>query len=178
MAITKEKKEELVQQYGEWLGKSRAVILTEYKGLSVKDFDELRSQIREVDGEFHVVKNTLGKIAFREQGLDLPEGFFEQTTAVGFAFEDAPGLAKALTEFAKEREVLQIKGGYLGEELIDSERVIALAELPPLPEMRARLLGTIMAPASQLARILGEPGRQLAQVIRTYADRAEAPDAA
>lgn len=175
MAISKERKRELVADYKDWIEKSRAVILTEYKGLSMKDLDELRSKVREAGGEFHIVKNTLGKIAFEESERAILEGYFEGTTAAGFAFEDAPGLAKALTEFAKSVEVLKIKGGYLDADPMSAADITALAELPPLPVMRARLLGTLMAPATQLARVLNEPGRQVAAVIKAFSEKGETP---
>jgi large subunit ribosomal protein L10 len=171
LAISKERKQELVEEYKDWVSKSRAVILTEYEGLSMKDLDSLRAKVREVGAEFHVVKNTLGKIAFEQSELPLPEGYFEGTTAAGFAFEDAPALAKALTDFSKTAEALKIKGGYLDVAPMSAEEIIALAELPPLPVMRARLLGTIMSPASQLARVLNEPARQIATVLKAYADK-------
>jgi large subunit ribosomal protein L10 len=177
LAISKERKEELVSQYREWADGSRAMVLTDYLGLTMKDLDELRQKVREVGGEYHIVKNTLTQIAFEEQGLPLPEGYFEGTTAIGFAFEDAPGLAKALSEFAKSSDFLKIKGGYLGENFVSAEQINALADLPPMPVMRAQLLGTLMAPARQLVRTLAEPGRQIAQIIKAYADREEAPDA-
>lgn len=175
MAISKERKRELVADYKDWIEKSRAVILTDYKGLSMKDLDELRSKVREAGGEFHIVKNTLGKIAFEESERAILEGYFEGTTAAGFAFEDAPGLAKALTEFAKSVEVLKIKGGYLDADPMSAADITALAELPPLPVMRARLLGTLMAPATQLARVLNEPGRQVAAVIKAFSEKGETP---
>lgn len=178
MAISKERKQELVEEYKDWLSKSRAVILTEYEGLSMKDMDSLRAKVREAGAEFHIVKNTLGKIAFEQSELPLPEGYFEGTTAAGFAFDDAPALAKALTDFSKTVEALKIKGGYLDVAPMSAEEIIALAELPPLPVMRARLLGTIMAPASRLARVLNEPARQLATVLKAYADKEPAEAAA
>ena len=171
MAISKERKDEVVQQYGDWLNKSRALILTEYKGLSMKDLDTLRSRVREAGGEFHVIKNTLGKIVFLEAGLELPEDYFEGSTAIGFGFEDAPALAKTMTEFTRTSEFLKIKGGYLNRKLMTAEEVKALADLPPLPVLRAQLMGTILAPATRLAQTLAEPGRQIAAVIKAFADR-------
>lgn len=173
MAISKERKRELVADYKDWIDKSRAVILTEYEGLSMKDLDELRAKVRSAGGEFHIVKNTLGKIAFEESQRSVLKGYFEGTTAAGFAFEDAPRLAKTLTEFAKSVEALKIKGGYLNTDPMSAEEITALAELPPLPVMRARLLGTIMAPATQLARVLNEPGRQIAAVIKAFSEKEE-----
>lgn len=171
MAISKERKNEVVEQYGQWIRDSRALFLTEYTGLSVKQLDELRKKAREVGGEFHIVKNTLGKLAFQNEGLPMPENLFVGSTAIGFAFEDAPPMAKTLAEFARNSDSLKVKGGYLGNKAISAADVTALAELPPLPVMRARLLGTLMAPATQLAQILSEPARQVASVLKAYADR-------
>jgi large subunit ribosomal protein L10 len=102
----------------------------------------------------------------------------EGSTAVGFAFQDAPALAKTMADFAKSSEFLKIKGGYLGNKPISADDIKALAELPPLPVMRAQLLGTIMAPASKLVRTLAEPARSLAAVIQAYADKDTAGAAA
>jgi len=171
LAISKERKNEVLSQYREWVNRSRAMVVTEYRGLPMKSIDELRSKIREAGGEFHIVKNTLGKLAFEAEGLKLTDELFEETTAICFAFEDAPAMAKVMTEFARTSDFLKIKGGYLGKSLMSAENVKSLAELPPLPVMRAQLLGTILAPASQLARVLAEPARQVAAVLKAYADK-------
>ncbi len=178
MAISREKKQELVAQYVEWIGQSQAMVVSSYTGLTMKDFDALRAKIREAGGEFHVVKNTLAKLAFRQAGLEFPEELFEKDTAIGFAFSDPPAVAKAIVDLAKENEAVQVKAGYLDQQLISPAEVTALAELPPLPVMRAQLLGVIMAPASKLARLLAEPGRQVAAVIKAYADQSTAEAAA
>jgi len=172
LAISKEQKSEVVAQYSQWIGNSKALILAEYKGLTMKNMDDLRRKAREVGGEFHVVKNTLGKLAFKETGLPLPEDFLVGSTAIGFALHDAQPMAKAMTDFARTADALKIKGGYLGTRPISAKEVIALAEMPPLPVMRARLMGTILAPASQLARLLAEPARQVAAVLQAHAESA------
>ena len=171
MAITKERKNEMVAQYEEWAENSEAMILTEYIGLTTADLDTLRSQAREAGGEFHIVKNSLSKIALESKGYPLKDEFFLETTAIGFAFEDAPAMAKVINDLSKTSDFVKIKGGYLGQELMDAAQVKALAELPPLPVMRARLLGVISAPATQLARIVQEPARQLAQVVKAQAEQ-------
>ena len=171
MALSKEQKKEIVAEYQEWLDKSQAVIMTQYVGLTMKDMDALRKKVREVGGEFHVLKNTMCKIALKNAGLELVDDYFEASTAAGFAFEDASGLAKAMTDFAKEVGFLKIKGGYLEDKPMSAAEIQALAEVPPLPVMRAQLLSTIMAPASQLARLLSEPARQVATVLQAYADQ-------
>ena len=173
MAISKERKEELVAQYSEWLKQSQATILAEYSGMSMQNIDALRAKIREAGGEFHIVKNTLGKLAFEQAGLSLPENFFTGSTAVSFAFKDVPAVAKAMTEFARTSDALKVKGGYLDNRPMTAEGVKSLADLPPLPVVRAQLLGTILAPASKLVRTLAEPGRQVAAVIKAYSEASE-----
>lgn len=178
MAISKERKNELVAQYVEWLKNSQAVVITEYSGLTMKQLDDLRTKTRDAGGEFHIVKNTLGRVAFQQAGLKIPEGFLEGSTAVAFAFQDAPAMAKTITEFARTSDFVKVKGGYLTGNPIQAEDVKALAELPPLPVMRARVLGVLLAPASQLVRTIAEPARQVASVLKAYADKDASPAAA
>jgi large subunit ribosomal protein L10 len=170
LAISKERKNEMLTQYDQWLGSSKALILAEYTGLTMKEMDGLRAKIREVGGEFHIVKNTLGQRAFVQAGYDAPAGFFEGSTAIVFAFQDPPAIAKAVMEFSRTADKLKVKGGYLGSQSITSDGVKSLADMPPLPVMRAQLLGTILAPASKLVRTLAEPGRQIAAVLKAYSD--------
>lgn len=178
MAISKKRKQEVVTEYVDWMNQSRALIVTEYTGLSMNDLDELRRKLREVGGEFHIVKNTLGKLAVEQAGLPVQPGLFEGSTAIGFAFEDAPATAKTMVDFASDREAMNLKGGYLGQKPVTADEIKALAELPPLPVMRAQLLGTMMAPASQLARILAEPGRQIAAVLKAFSEKEATAEAA
>jgi large subunit ribosomal protein L10 len=183
LAITKKRKNELVEEYIAWVNESQAVILTEYSGLTMKQLDDLRSKSRDAGGEFHIVKNTLGEVAFEQLGIQLPENFLAGSTAVAFAFKDAPALAKVLQEFARTNEFVKIKGGLLEKHAISASDVKSLAELPPLPVIRAQLLGVLMAPASKLVRTLAEPARQVASVLKSYSEKdgasspAEAPAA-
>jgi large subunit ribosomal protein L10 len=175
LAITKERKNELVAQYSEWVGRSKALVLTQYVGLTMKDIDNLRVKVRENGGEFHIIKNTLAKLAFEQAGFAVPENQFEGSTAVVFAYTDAPAMAKTVMEFARTSEFLKVKGGFLEKQPLTPEGVKALAELPPLPVVRAQLLGTLLAPASKLVRTLAEPGRMIAAVIKAHAEPESAP---
>jgi large subunit ribosomal protein L10 len=173
LAITKERKNELVDQYSEWVSRSKALVVAQYTGMPMKELDALRSKVRESGGEFHVLKNTLALLSFEKAGIKVSDQAFEGSTAVAFAFQDAPALAKTMTDFAKTSEFLKIKAGFLDKQAISAEGVKALADLPPLPVMRAQLLGTLLAPASQLVRLLAEPGRQIAAVIKAKYEPAE-----
>jgi large subunit ribosomal protein L10 len=178
LAVTKKQKREIVAQYTDWLDRSDAFVVTEYTGMTMKDMDALRVKIREAGGEFHVVKNTLVKLALQDAGIDFEEQYFLGSTAISFAFEDPPAIAKAVTDFAKESGFLNVKVGYLDKQMMSAAEVKALADLPALPVMRATLLSTILAPASQLVRTLTEPGRQIAAVLQAFSDKDAAPEAA
>jgi large subunit ribosomal protein L10 len=178
LAISRQRKQDVVAEYSGWINRSRALIVSEYTGLTMKQVDDLRAKVREVGGEFHIVKNTLGMLALKQAGYPVAENLFVGSTAVTFAFTDAVGTAKVISEYARTSDILKIKGGYLGSDAITAEQVKALADLPPLPVIRAMLLGTILAPASKLVRTLAEPARSLAAVFQAYADRDKAEEAA
>jgi len=178
LAINKERKDQLIQQYGEWMKHSQLQVVMTYTGLSMKEVDLLRSKLRDVGGEFHVVKNTLAKLAFQQAGMPLPEKYFESSTAIAFAFEDAPAIAKTLNDFGKTSEFVKVKGGYLDKKPISPEGGKSLADMPPLPVMRAQLLGVLLAPASKLVRTLAEPARGLAAVLKAHAEPEAAAAAA
>lgn len=172
MAKSKAQKETMLNQYSEWVSKSQAVVLVEYTGLKMSNLDAIRTRIREAGGEFHIVKNTLAKLALEKAGYQVPADYAEKSTAIGFSFSDPAGFAKALTEATKGLEAVKIKGGFMGAVALKPAEVKALASLPPLPVMRAQLLGILQAPAVKLVRTLAEPGRQVAYVVRAFSEKA------
>src|SRR5664279_6385727 len=101
----------MLAEYMGWIAKSQAVVLVEYAGLKMKDLDAIRAKARENGGEFHIVKNTLARIALEKAGYSVPSDFAEKSTAIGFAFKDAAGFTKALTEATKGMEAVKMKGG-------------------------------------------------------------------
>ena len=172
MAFTKQQKTEMLNQYTEWLNNSQAVVFLEYKGMTMKDIDTLRARVREAGGEVHIVKNTLLERAITAAGMDQPAAeTLEGSTAVGFAFRDAPVIAKTISDATVKSEIFKIKGGFLGKQVVGADQIKALGELPPLPVMRARILGLLNAPASQLVRTLAEPARSLAYVVKAYTEK-------
>jgi large subunit ribosomal protein L10 len=178
LAISKQRKDELVAEYTALSNRSQAVIISAYTGMTMAQIDDLRAKVREAGGEFHIVKNTLGRVAFKNIGMDVPEKYLEGSTAVTFAFNDPASMAKVLTDFSKTTEFVKIKGGLLGKRSINPVDVKALAELPPLPVLRAQLLGTLQAPASKLVRTLAEPARSMAAVLKAHSEQEAAPAAA
>lgn len=174
MAVSKERKEEVLATYADWLKKSQAVIVVEYTGAKMKDLDNIRAKIRESGGEFHVLKNTLARRAFADGGMSLPADFLVKSTAVSFAFSDPAATAKALNDATKGNEFVKVKGGFMSGQVLNASQVKALADLPPLPVMRAQLLGVLQAPAGKLVRTLAEPARGLAAVIKAFSEKAPA----
>lgn len=172
MAVSRERKEKVLTTYTDWMKKSQAVILVEYTGVKMKALDAIRAKIRESGGEFHVVKNTLARRMFAEQGMTLPQDYLVKSTAVSFAFTDPASTAKALTEATKGIEFIKVKGGFMSGQALNSAQVKALAEMPPLPIVRAQLLGVLQAPAGKLVRTLAEPARGLAAVIKAFTEKA------
>jgi large subunit ribosomal protein L10 len=174
LALSKQKKNEVIDQYKDWLKNSQAVILVEYTGATMKNMENIRDKVRESGGEFHVVKNTLVKLALESSGYEIPEGLLENSSAASFAFSDPAGTAKALAEATKGMEAIKVKGGYMGAEVLGATQVKALADLPPLPVVRGQLLGVFQAPAGKLVRTIAEPARSLASVFRAYSEKAQA----
>ncbi len=176
LAISKERKQALVAQYEALLKESNGMVLTGFSGLTVREMEGLRRRIREVGGEFHVVKNTLAKLAFERAGLEMPEEMLEGTTAIGFASDDIPGVARAIVELARQVDTVGIKGGYIEGIFYSADQMERLADLPPLPVLRGQLLGVIQAPATKVAGLLAASVRQVVNVVKAYSET-EAPAA-
>lgn len=177
MAFTKEEKTQLMAQYREWMNRSQAVFLLEYSKMTQKEIDALRAKAREAGGEMHVVKNTLFTNVLNEMGIQ-PGELLERTSLVGFSFDQPPTLAKVVTESTNKSEVFKVKGGFLGKTQMSPAQVKALADMPPLPILRAQILGVLQAPASKLVRTLAEPGRSIAAVIKAQSEQGSASAAA
>ncbi|HSM57765.1 MAG TPA: 50S ribosomal protein L10 [Candidatus Sulfomarinibacteraceae bacterium] len=174
MAKSREHKEELVAQYVELLNESRAVFLTEYRGVNVVQMEELRSNVRNADGAFHVTKNTLLRTALEQSGQSLPDEMLLGQTAAGFALGELPSLAKALVDFSEESETFVIKGGLMDGKFLSREQIQALADLPSLDELRAQILGLLNAPAQNITGAIAGGVRQVVNVLNAYAQQEEA----
>lgn len=177
MAFSKQHKNKLVAQYADWVRQSQGFFVLSFSKMSMKDIDALRAKVREAGGEIHVVKNTLMKLALDEVGI-AEQSIFDGPSIAGFTAGDAPALAKVLSDASAKSEIFAIKGGYLGKEALTASQVKALADLPPMPVMRAMLLGTLLAPASKLVRTIAEPARGLAAVVKAYSEKGAQPAAA
>jgi large subunit ribosomal protein L10 len=139
-----------------------AAILTEYRGLKVKDLAELRRSLRANGGEYKVYKNTLVRFATRSLGLDELDGMLEGPTAITFVKGDAAAAAKTLRDYSRTNNRLVIKGGVLGDKVLSPADTAALAELPSREVLLARFAGGLAAPLQQLAGLLQALPRNLA----------------
>lgn len=173
MAISKDKKVVMVTDYVDSMSRSQAMILTDYRGLTVAEITRLRQNLREVDGAFQVVKNTLFARALQETGAPIPTEQLEGPLAVGYCYGEVPPVAKALTNFAREAEELIIKGAILGTSILDAEGVKGLAELPPREVLLAQLLGAVQGPMSSLVSTINAPMREIAQVLRARSEQGQ-----
>jgi large subunit ribosomal protein L10 len=171
LAFTKDEKTKMLAQYEDWLARSQAVFLLEFTRMNMKEIDNVRAKAREAGAELHVVKNTIFSLALDRIGAETKEPLVK-TTLVGFAFSDAPSLAKLVNDAART-DFFKVKGGLLGKRALTAGDVKALADMPPLPVVRAQLLGMLSAPASKLVRTLAEPARGLAAVVKAYSEKGQ-----
>ena len=165
MAISREKKEQLVDSYEQDLAKAPHVFLMGFEGISVPDVTELRDRVRQVGGSYVVVKNRLAKRAIKGATLESLESEFQGTTAAAFGDEDAVGIAKAVTEFAKKVPAIRLKAGLLDGQQVAAREIEEIAALPSREELIAKLLFVMQSPVSGLVRTLGELRRQFVVVL-------------
>lgn len=170
MAITKQRKQELVQEYVQMLQQAKGLVVTEYRGMTMKQLDDLRRKMREIDSRFTITKNTLFKIALKEAGMAVPEDLFSGPVAVAVAFGDLAKTIQAVLDYAKDNEVFVAKGGVIGTTSFPAKQLEAISMLPPLNVLRAQLIGMTTMPLTQFLGLLEEPGRQVVGVIQAATD--------
>ncbi len=146
-----------------------AVVVAHYMGMTVAQLTDFRRKLRQEGATFTVVKNTLAIKALDGSG-DEAIGLFKGPVGIAYA-KDAVSAAKVSTQYAKENDKFSIVGGLMGEQVLDAAGVDALAKLPSLDELRARLVGLISTPATRIAGVLQAPGAQLARVLNAYATK-------
>lgn len=152
--ITRQSKNAVIKDLKEKIESSKALFLTNVIGMEANDAVELRKKVREAKGGIVVTRNSLfGMAAKGTHAEELLTGL-KGTNAVAFAFEDAPGVAKAIYETNKDHEIVTLGKGYLGTDLLDEKEVAVLAKLPSRDEMLGTLLATFNAPVSAFARLM------------------------
>jgi large subunit ribosomal protein L10 len=166
MAISREKKEQIVEDLAEKLSRSNGLIMADYRGLTTADLTQLRNKLREEETGFHVVKNSLVKRAMEVAGLPWDDALFDGPTAIGFCYEDVPGPAKILLDFSSESRTLSIRGGLLGDAVVDAAQISDLASLPSGEVLVAQVVARISGPLYGLVNVLSAPLRDLVYVLQ------------
>jgi large subunit ribosomal protein L10 len=153
----------VIEQTKQWCDESTGLIFTDYRGLSVPELQTLRQSLRETGGEFHVVKNTLFRVAIGDKVGDLPYELHNGPTATAFLFREEPACAKLLVKFAKDHKAFEIKGGWLDGKALSASEVEAFSKLPTRHELLSMIVGLVAAPMSNLVGVMNE---MLAQPVR------------
>ncbi len=162
-------KHEIVDELRGIFADAGVVVVTHYMGLNVAELQGLRVQMREADARFRVAKNSLAKLAVANTPFAPLAGLLKGPTAIAYS-ADPVAAPKVISAFAKKNAKLVIVGGSYAGTLLDADKVQALAELPSLDELRAKLLALINTPASRLVGLLQAPGGQLARVLKAKAE--------
>ena len=159
--INKEQKKNYITEMAANFENSEAVLVTHYQGLTVKQLDELRSQMRKHGIQFKITRNRITKLALKKTKCKDLANLFTGPTAVALS-KDAISSAKILTKFSKDNNNLKILGGIMGKDILDVAGVAKVATLPTLEEARAKIVGILRSPAQKIASILLAPASKIA----------------
>lgn len=168
--MNRTQKQEWIDTTNKQVAEAGIVIIAHYKGLTVAEMTELRSNVRKAGAGFKVTKNLLAKRAFGGTAYENVVELFKGPTALAYANEPVAA-AKALSEFAKKNDKLVLIGGAFGNTVLNKAQINELASLPSLDELRAKIIGLLQAPATKVAGVLQAPAGQLARVFGAYAKK-------
>ena len=147
-----------------------AVVVTHYMGLTVAELTDLRGRLSSEGAKLKVVKNTLVHKALDGRTGEAGDALFKGPVAIAYG-PDPVSAAKVSTQYAKDNEKFSVIGAVMGDEVLDASAVAALATLPSLDQLRAKIIGLVQAPATKIAGVLQAPAAQLARVMQAYADK-------
>lgn len=171
MAITKERRKELVALYTDIITKSDGFVVTEYNRLPMPKINDLRAKLRPIGGKFVITKNTLFSIALKNAGWPVPDEYLKGPVAVAYGLGNFPAIAKEALGFIKDNsEQLSVKGGIMVASILRASEVETMSTLPSMDEMRAQLAGLIVTPASTLLGVIDAATGQVVNVIHSYID--------
>ena len=163
-------KKALVANLHDVFSDTGVVVVTHYAGMTVAQMTEYRRRIKEAGGSVKVAKNKLAKLALRDTKAEGIADLFKGPTCIATS-KDPIAAARIAVAYAKENDKLVVLGGAMGNTMLSPTAVKALAELPSLDELRAKLIGLLNAPATKIARTVAEPGGMLARVIQAQASK-------
>ncbi|MBM4429914.1 MAG: 50S ribosomal protein L10 [Chloroflexi bacterium] len=170
MAISKEKKQQVVTELKDMLTRSRLVIISDYRGLTAEQMVQVRNRLRPLNSRFIVAKNTLVLKSLAEAALPQPEALLQGPTALSFCFEDMSQPVKAIQELAAETEILSIKGGLLGDRVLNAQDVKILGQLPKVEVLRAEALAGVQSPVAGFVGLLDSALRGLLYTLNARAE--------
>jgi large subunit ribosomal protein L10 len=168
--VERAKKEQLVADLSGTFGEATLVVVTHQNGLTVAESTDLRRRMLAAGASFKVTKNRLAKLALAGTPYEGLADLFEGPTAIAFSI-DPVAAAKVAVGYAKDNEKLTVIGGAMGAMRLDADGIKALATLPSLDELRARLVGMISTPATRIAGVLQAPAGQVARVLAAHAEQ-------
>ncbi len=165
-------KTEHISSISESLSRAKAIFLVDFKGLDVEQMTDLRKKLHQANSEIKVVRNTLARLALKEHtGVEeVLKAEFVGPNAVVFAYEDASASAKILSEFNKNNDLLKLKTGVMDGQKLDETKIGALATLPSRTELQSQLLRVMIAPATQVVRVMKAVQGALVHVLNAYKD--------
>ena len=168
-------KTSVVSELSEALKRSPFVLVTDYRGMKVSNFSELRSRLAPTGAEVHVVKNSFLKLAMADSGFPEVSDQFAGQTAVVTGEADVAPVAKIFKSFATEFKLAALKVGFVDRAVLSTSDLQTLAELPTREILQAQLLGLLLSPATRLVRLFNEPGAALARLLNAKAEKEAAP---
>ena len=166
-------KREFVTGLNDVFKSTGSVVVAHYAGLTVAQMNDLRSKMRNAGGTVKVAKNRLAIIALQGTESEKISNLFKGQTLIAYS-DDPVAAPKVASDFAKTNDKLVILGGAMGTTALDADGVKALATMPSLDELRAKIVGMIQTPASRIAQVVNAPAAQLARVFGAYARKDEA----
>jgi large subunit ribosomal protein L10 len=167
-AMDRAQKQEAIETLKGVFDGAGAVVVTHYLGLTVAEMTDLRGRLRQEGAQLQVVKNTLVQKALNGSVGEAGDALFKGPVAIAFA-PDPVSAAKVATQYAKDNDKFTVVGGLMGQQVLDQASIKALAALPSLDQLRAKLIGLLQAPATKIAGIMQAPAGQLARVVGAYA---------
>ncbi|MCP3144919.1 50S ribosomal protein L10 [Pyxidicoccus xibeiensis] len=172
--MLKSEKEEMIKELHEKFARTKSAVVAEFSKVDVETVTKLRKKFREGGVEYRVIKNTLARRAAQGTSVSVIADDFTGPVALCISYGDVVAPAKILTEFTKDLEdKIKIRAAVVEGRKVDVNGVKALAKLPGLPELRAQLLGMLNQPAGKLVRTIAAPGSQLARVLQAHADKSQ-----
>jgi large subunit ribosomal protein L10 len=166
-------KAESITELSEVFKTSNVVVVAHYSGLTVAQMQTLRQQMKQAGARVKVAKNRLAKLALKDTDAAVISDLLKGPTVIAYS-GDPVAAPKVAVDFAKANEQLVILGGAMGKTALDPDGVKALASLPSLDELRAKIVGLIKAPATKLAQLANAPAAKVARVVQAYASKGEA----